>query len=307
MTDGVSTVVSGLVGLAGTGGAAAIVAAAVHRQRPYLAAGHAIGAPDATGLLPLALRLRLGGLTVPVRPGPRGELFVGHGEPEPGRTLRRLVLRPLANALAARGGRLHPEQRAPFGLVVEFVGPERDATTLLRAYRALDRQLRDHGPMLSRFSDGRFLAGAVTVTVDGTLNVRRLTAAQDERYAFAEGTFDDIGSASAPASVVPAVSDRWFRRFGWDGQEPFPAEERHLLHGLVAAAHAEGRTVRIGGVPARPGRIRRAFWSELRAAGVDAITDPDAVALARFLRSRPVRRSSAAPATLLAGPATRPA
>lgn len=262
----------------------------VRRTGAYLATGHALARPDDVDPLPSVLRRGLGGLTVPVTPGPRGELFLGPGVPQPGRTLRRLVLTPLFARTRTNGGRLAPDQQVPFRLVVEFTGAVRDAGTLLRAYRILDQQLRDHAELLSRCHRDDLAPGAVTVSMAGIVDVRELLAAQDTRYAFAEGSFDDIGSRSAPPTLVPVISEPWTRRFGWDGIEPIPAEERHLLHAMVRSAHDDGRTVRISGLPEGSRRARAAIWAELRAAGVDVIADRDQKGLARHLRRHPVSR-----------------
>ena len=259
------------------------------RPRPYLPAGHALAGVHATDPLPGVLRHGLAGLTVPVRPGPRGELFIGPGAPQPGRTLRRLVLSPLLARAKAGNGRLCRDQRVPFRLVVDVGGPSRDADLLLRADRLLDQQLRDHAPLLSRCVDGRLVSGAVTVAVTGVVDIRELLATQDRRYAFADGSFDDIGSGMAPPTLVPMLSEPWSRRFGWDGREPISAEERHLLHALVRSAHQDGRTVRISGLPTGSRRARRAVWAELCTAGVDVIADADHRGLARYLRGHPVR------------------
>jgi len=284
-----TTTVAGLVaGLAGGVGAMSVGVALLRRPKPYLPTGHALAGAKATDPLPAVLQQGLAGLTVPVRPGPHGELFIGPGAPQPGRTLRRLVLAPLFTRAKARGGKLRKDQRVPFRLVVEFVGPSRDAEALLRAYRMLDQQLRDHGPLLSRCEDGRLVPGAVTVAVAGIVDARELLAAQRTRYAFADGTFDDIGSRSAPPALVPMISEPWSRRFGWDGCEPIPAEERHLLHALVRAAHEDGRTVRICGLTAGSRSARRAIWTELGAAGVDVIADHDLRGLAQHLRRHPI-------------------
>ncbi|HEY7271525.1 MAG TPA: hypothetical protein VH502_02245 [Actinoplanes sp.] len=286
MASDVVAIAGGAAALAGAAGGVALL----RRPKPYLGPGHALVGMQSTDPLATVLRHGLGGLTVPVRPGPRGELFVGPGAPRPGRTLRRLVLSPLLGRAKAGGGRLARDQRVPFRLVVEFTGSIRDAETLLRAYRMLDQQLRDHAPLLSRCVDGRLEPGAVTVTVAGIVDVRELLASQRRRYAFADGTFDDIGCRSAPPALVPAISECWTRRFGWDGCEPMPAEERHLLHALLRSAHEDGRTVRISGLPAASGRARRAIWGELCAAGIDVIADADQRGLARHLRRHPVRR-----------------
>jgi hypothetical protein len=284
MANGMSTLVTGVVGLAGTAGAVTVGAALLRRAHPYLAAGHALASARATDPLPEVLGYGLAGLTVPVRPGPHGELFIGPGDPQPGRTLRRLVLSPLLARAQTGGGRLCPDQLVPFRLVVEFGGPNRDRQTLLRAYRLLDQQLRDHAPLLSRCVGAMLEPGAVTVAIAGIVDAREMLAAQHARYAFADGSFDDVGSPVAPPALVPMISEPWTRRFGWDGQEEFPSEERHLLHALVRSAHDEGRTVRITGVPGGSARTRRAFWDELLAAGVDVIGDTDQRALSRYLR-----------------------
>jgi hypothetical protein len=148
--------------------------------------------------------------------------------------------------------------------------------------------LRDHAGLLSHCEDGTLEPGAVTVAVAGIVDVRELLAGQRRRYAFADGSFDDLGTRSAPPALVPMISEPWGRRFGWDGREPIPAEERHLLHALVRSAHADGRTVRIQGLPAGPRRSRRAVWAELGAAGVDVLADADQAGLVRHLRRHPV-------------------
>jgi len=280
-------ITAGLAVLAAAGGTLAYRAAA-RRPGAHLPAAHAIAGPKALDPLPEALRLGLGGLTVPVTPGPHGELFLGPSGPQPGRTLRRLVLTPLFGRAKGRGGRVYRDQDVPFRLVVEFVGSNRDEESLLRAYKMLDQQLRDHAALLSQADGGRLVPGAVTVSVAGIVDVRELLARQRRRYAFADGTFDDVGSRAAPATLVPVISEPWARRFGWDGRDEFPAEERHLLHALVRGAHEDGRKVRMSGLTHGSARARRAIWAELSAAGVDVIADEDRRGLARHLRKHPV-------------------
>jgi hypothetical protein len=286
MANGMSTLISGAVAVAGTAGAVTVGAALVRRPRPYLPVGHALAGARHADPLPDVLRHGLAGLTVRVRPGPQDELYLGNGDPVPGRTLHRLVLTPLLERARAGGGRLRPDQSVPFRLVIEFCGPDRDASTLLRAYELLDRRLREHAPLLSRSVGGLLEPGAVTASVAGIVDVRGLLAAQRERYLFADGSFDDVGERSAPPELVPMISEPWSRRFGWDGREPFASEERHLLHALVRDAHADGRTVRICDVPSGSRRIRRAAWGELLAAGVDSIGDADLRTLAGHLRAQ---------------------
>ncbi|WIM96135.1 hypothetical protein ACTOB_008298 [Actinoplanes oblitus] len=277
-----ATLAGSLAGLAGAGGAMSIALA--RRPRPCLTAGHALVPDRLIDPLPMVLRLGLGGMTVRVTPGPHGELFLGPGDPQPGRTLRRLVLAPLFTRAQASAGRLWSDQRAPFQLVVEFAGRGRDTESLLRAYRMLDQQLRDHAPLLSRSAGGELTPGVVTVTVTGIANARELLAAQPVRHAFAEGSFDDLTTGPVPLELVPVLAEPWAYRFGWDGREAITAEERHLLHALVQAAHDQGHLVRIGGLPGASRRARQAIWSELIHAGVDVIADADIAGLAKHLR-----------------------
>jgi hypothetical protein len=285
-----ATIAGGLAGAAGLTGLLSSGAVLLRCPGSFQPSGHAIAKPTAIDPLPEVLRRGLGGLTVPVTPGPHGELFLGPGGPQPGRTLRRLVLTPLFARARYHGGRLAHEQQVPFRLVVEFAGANREAETLLRAYRMLDQQLRDHAALLSRCEGDTLVPGAVTVSVAGIVDVRDLIAGQETRYTFADGSFDDLGSCAAPPTLVPVISEPWSRRFGWDGREPIPAEERHLLHAMVRHAHQDGRIVRIAGLPEGPGQARRAIWAELGAAGVDVIADHDQRGLARHLRRHPVSR-----------------
>src|SRR4051812_15557696 len=97
-----SAIAGGLAGVAGAAGAVSVGTVLFRRPGPYLPAAHALASPGDADPLPEVLRRGLGGLTVPVVPGPHGELFLGPGAPQPGRTLRRMVLNPLF-ARARRG------------------------------------------------------------------------------------------------------------------------------------------------------------------------------------------------------------
>jgi hypothetical protein len=302
MASSAVIVVGGLVGLAAAGGAAAAGSAVRRRPRRYLPSAHAEYADRRGDPFGAALRRGFGSAQVPLRLGPDGGLYVGRGDPDPARGLHRVVLEPLMRRYAAGGGRVRPGQTGPFELFVEFVADDGsraplaaadpDAGALLAAYRRLDRELRDHAAMLTRCVEGEVVPGAVRVVVAGALCPRHLLAAESDRYAFADGTFDDLGSWAAPTTLVPLVSEHWGWRFGWDGLGTIPPEERHLLRGLVRAAHAEDRRVRLFGLPRRPRRARRAFWRELAAAGVDLLSGPDLGPLARHMRGRRAPLSS---------------
>lgn len=261
------------------------------RHRSYLAGGLAEYRPRTVDPLRRVLRRGLAGTVLPVWPGVDGELYVGNCEPQrpdptSARTLRRGVLEPLLRRVAATGGQVYQDRTEPFDLLIELPGDEAAPGLALRAYTLLDACLRDHAAILTRWSADGVVPGAVTVTITGRLSVRALLMDQDERCACVDGTFEDIGSATAPPELAPLLSEHWSWRFGWDGRGAMPPEERHLLQFLVGQAHQDGRRVRFFGLPERPARSRAAVWRELSAAGVDLIGARGLRPLARHLRAR---------------------
>jgi hypothetical protein len=274
-----------MIGLAGAGTAVALRP----RRRLYVPGGIA---EYRQGRDPLrrALQHGLAGVQLPIWPGTDGQLYVGRGEPrrpDPAGTgtLRRGVLEPLLRRIAATGGQVYAGREEPFELLVELPGDVAAPGLAVRAYHLLEACLRDHAAILTRWSaTAGAIPGAVTVTLTGMLSARPLLAERPERYACVDGTLDDVGSRDAPPELAPLLSEHWGWRFGWDGRGPMPPEERHMLHGLVREAHADGRRVRFFGLPDRPRRARAAMWTELSAAGVDLIGARGLGPLARHLR-----------------------
>jgi len=250
-----------------------IAAFATERPRRYLTGSHAERDDRRRDPLAAALRYGYSSLHVAVTPSSDGELRLARSE----HTLRSKVLEPLAARVAERGF-VFAGQREPFVLLVELLG------TPQRAYELLDDHLRAQPGLLTRFVLGEVQPASVTVVLTGPTAPRHLLARQRERLAFVDGTFADLGRPDAPVELVPLVSEQVGVRFGWDGRDEMPAEERHILRVLVKAAHADGRRVRFFGVPSRPRQARMAFWRELHAAGADLIGGADLAALARFLR-----------------------
>ena len=273
MTDSVVVVAGGLVGLGAAGVGAAAAAVAARRDRPYLPGSHAEPAPQRRDPVAAALHHGYSSIGLAVGLDHDGTLRLATAGDEPGGpAFRDAVLAPLA----AR--RRYPTTREPLSLLVELT------TEPVETYAILDADLRPYRHLLTRYADGAVVPGAATVLVTGPACPRKLMAAQHTRYAFVDGSMADLESPGAPPDLVPLVSEHVAARFGWDGRDELPAEERHLLRVLVGAAHADGRRVRFHGVPDRPRAARLAFWRELHAAGVDVIGSPDLAALARFLR-----------------------
>ncbi|WP_097991847.1 phosphatidylinositol-specific phospholipase C/glycerophosphodiester phosphodiesterase family protein, partial [Streptomyces sp. f51] len=210
-----------------------------------------------------------------------GELLVAH-EPatlDPTRTLASLYLDPLAALVRAGHGGVHPHHRAPLQLLIDIKADG------VAAYHELDRQLRRHQSMLTRYQHGRVVPKAVTAVISGDRAARAPMEAQRTRLAFYDGRLDDLGTP-APASFAPLVSANWTQNFGWLGAGPFPLAERDRLRALVTTAHREGRRIRFWATPDVAGPEREAVWSELLAAGVDHLNTDDLAGLEEFLRAR---------------------
>ncbi len=219
-----------------------------------------------------------------------GELRVAHDLEDvvAGRTLDSLYLRPLRQLVASNGGSVYPGYDHSLTLLVD-IKSDGEAT-----YRRLHRTLRRHRAMLTtytrhRWAGNRVQAGAVTVIISGE-RPRELMAAQRVRYAGYDGRMDDLGSG-APAWFIPLISDNWTNVFTWDGDGPMPADERALLHEIVATAHAAGQRVRFWATPDDPGPAREAVWQALLDARVDHINTDDLAALRDFLLTHDPRPS----------------
>ncbi|MEV0566288.1 hypothetical protein [Dactylosporangium sp. NPDC050588] len=309
MSNGLATVASGMVGLAAMG---ALAAARARRGRPYLADGLLVAVDGPADPVAAAVRAGFAGVEVAVRldtdtapPVLRLDCAMPDGEPAP--TFEQAVLEPLA-ALVDESplGRVHPRRAEPFLLLVHadpepgppprMTAPQQRAALLLQAarpeYEALDLLLRPRAELLTTFLGGRVVPGAITVVLTGPYWSRADLLGAYERFAFLEGRFSDLEPGGLPVTVAPLVTEALGARIGWDPQEEwpeFPAEARHILRSLVAAAHAGGRRIRFVGVPEEPRHVRTAFWQELRAAGADLIASRHRAQLARFLR-KPVDR-----------------
>ncbi|MZD07503.1 hypothetical protein GTW43_20800 [Streptomyces sp. SID5785] len=209
-----------------------------------------------------------------------GDLLVAHDPVglDPSRTLESLYLAPLAARVREHHGSVYGGRRVPLQLLVD-IKTEGEA-----AYRELDRQLRRHRGLFTRYAHGRVQPGPVTVVVSGDRAARAPMEAQRTRSAFYDGRLADLGT-SAPSSFVPLISDNWTGLFTWQGAGPMPATERDELRRIVAAAHAAGQRVRFWATPDVAGPERDAVWGELTAAGVDHLNSDDLAGLQAFLEA----------------------
>jgi hypothetical protein len=198
------------------------------------------------------------------------------------RAISRLVLDPLHARIMAKG-RIHSAQHQPFTVVLEPA----DGVPVARVLDVLEDELVGYTDMLTRCVAGTVRYAPVLVALAGA--PRAVLTARDSRLFFAEGTLADV-DRRVPTAAVPLVGEHVAWRLGWDGRGEMPGEERHMLRALVATAHAEGKRVRLFGVPENRRAVRRAFWRELHAAGADLIAARDLGSLRRLLRAQRAHR-----------------
>ena len=205
-----------------------------------------------------------------------GQLLVAHkaADLDPARTLESLYLAPLAARIARNGGSVHGDGR-PFTLLIDVktdAGP---------TYRSLHPLLTRYGRIMTVYDGDAMRPGPVVAIVSGNRASAEM-ARQEVRYAAYDGRLADLAT-TAPATLIPLISDRWTRHFTWRGNGAMPAGERARLDTIVAEAHAAGRRVRFSATPDAPGPRRDALWRVLVAAGVDLINTDDLAGLAAFL------------------------
>ena len=286
-----ATVIVGLAAIFVVAAAAAAVSVRARRCATFSPAMHALRDDIARDPVAGPVRAGCGSMEISVWLDDDDRLQVGsEGRyTDGGNALGPLVLRQLALRAEAQGGRVHPGQTGSFLLLITL--RESDPDRQAQAYQVLDAALRAYPRLFTRLSEDGVALGPVTVVLTGETVPQRIVAAHPDRLVFCDGSFADIGAWGPPVALVPTVSEHWCWRFAWDGTGEIPAEQRMLLRQLVATAHADGRQVRVYGIPEQRAHIREAFWRELLTAGVDVISTEQPRHLADFLAKRAPTRA----------------
>jgi hypothetical protein len=199
------------------------------------------------------------------------QLLVGHSldELDPERTLERLYLDPLWQRWQAEGERLLPDG-STFFLHIDIKSAAEP--TYLRLHTVLE----SYAPMLCRVEGNQLFPGSVQVVISGNRPIDLLRS-QPLRLAGIDGRLTDINS-SAPAHLMPLVSDHWGKHFSWQGEGEIPEDQRKRLHQIVRRLHASDRRVRFWATPERP-----ELWEVLYEAGVDFLNTDDLPGMQAFL------------------------
>jgi len=204
-----------------------------------------------------------------------GVLLVGHDRSQltAARSLEAMYLRPLFALWQAQGRLLPPACGSSLLLLIDFkADPE-------ASYRALAPLLSRYRAMLSHARGAAIEEGAVRVVISGERPLQ-LMARESEWLAGYDGRVLQP-DATAPAALVPLVSESWDRLFSWTGHGDMPAAERARLQSIVTEMHSQARMVRFWATP-----DRREVWRELVGAGVDYINTDSLHALQVFFREQ---------------------
>lgn len=192
-----------------------------------------------------------------------GQLLVAHERfrTKPGRTLQALYLEPLRQRVRQNAG--HVYSNGPeFTLLVELKGDWKTSYPVLR------ESLKNYADMLTTYEAGKKDIKAVTVIITGQ-RAREMFDGESVRYAALDGGLADLNS-TAPAALVPWVSENWSQSFKWRGAGAMPESEKSKLQGIVTKAHQQGRLVRFWGAP-----DQAVFWREMLANHVDLLNIDD--------------------------------
>jgi glycerophosphoryl diester phosphodiesterase len=207
-----------------------------------------------------------------------GQLLVAHdrSQVKPERTLQALYLDPLRARARKFGGRIYPHGDPTFFLLIDT---KSDAN---ETYAVLRKVLEDYPELITKFDHDKVERKAVTVVLTGN-RPRSVLPNEPVRLAGLDGQMPDLDNPN-PNGIFLWMSDDWKDFFKWDGNGPFPVEEKVRLRDIVAKAHARHMKVRFWDAPDSV-----SFWRELRSDGVDLINADDLAGLEKFLRQRPGR------------------
>lgn len=173
-----------------------------------------------------------------------GELYVSHERPEKKSsiTFENLYLKPLIQIARENNGKIYPESKKPFFLMVDFKEKGEEEYALLK------KQIKPYRKYFCSVKDGEYHEGAILLFISGERPKQTLTK-ESTRYAFLDGTLDDLGK-NVPSTVAPVVSDNYSAFFKWVGEgDTMPAEQLDKMRRLIKEVHGEGKLFRWWGAP----------------------------------------------------------
>ena len=203
-----------------------------------------------------------------------GKFLVGHDRSElrENITLESLYLDPLKERVKLGDGYVYVEKEALILLI--DIKSEAEA-----AYYELRKLLKKYEDIISGTVQGKWRQGAVDIVISGNRAKEKISKDLDRSVGI-DGRISDLGG-KLPVNLMPLISDRWGSHFKWNGDGPFPVEEKKKLKQLVERAHSESRRIRFWATP-----DKKSVWKELQSSGVDLINTDNLKEFSDFIRSQ---------------------
>ncbi len=199
----------------------------------------------------------------------KGELYVSHNKSKDNApTLKDLYLKPLQQILKANQGRIYPDWKGTFLLMIDF---KTDASA---TYKVLKEQLKQFPELLNNPHFKIFISGN-----------RPFEEVKNEspRYAGIDGRPDDLGKDYS-FDLMPVISDKYSSLSQWNGEGEIPANEFQKIKQLADKVHLEGKKLRLWAIPDQANA-----WNTLLKAGVDFINTDRLSALSAYLNQKPTK------------------
>jgi hypothetical protein len=182
------------------------------------------------------------------------------------KTLKNLYLEPLRKRIKEQGGKVYSKGPMEFELMIDLKdgGPD--------MMLALKKQLLEYQDILTIYTGGKKVPGAVRVILSGGQNPRDYRL-DDPRVYSSDGGLP-LFDTTLDSSLVPRVSTSYRGQLKWRGRGPIPPDEKQKLQQMMAHAKQYGRKSRLWATP-----NKEAIWKEQLDAGQYWINVDD---LARF-------------------------
>jgi len=196
-----------------------------------------------------------------------GELYLGHWIPQlfPAKTLREVYLDPLSKLLTRQNGKVYPDFKGVFYLMIDV------KTDSLATFVALRTQLLEYPFFRCNPHFQVFISG--NRAVHHLLN-------EGEPVMAVDGRLPDLYK-SVETTAMPVVSDNFRKHFNWRGKGQMPVHEKTKLQRLANMAHSQGKKLRFWAIPDQPNA-----WQTLLDAGVDLISTDNLQGAAHFFVNR---------------------
>jgi alkaline phosphatase len=210
-----------------------------------------------------------------------GELLVAHNieDIDTSRSLKKLYLQPLADAISKNNGTLSPDGLRSLILLIDIKSPPRPAldsvVALLKRFPSLINNTK------------------LFITISGN-KPPDLQWNDFPSFIHFDGLFG-VNYTVDQLKRVPLISDNFRNYTNWNGKGIIPAQEKKKIDSVLKVAHQQGKKVRFWNAPDNLNA-----WYQFMNMGADLINTDQPAAAAKFMRDLGLRsyRSNATPQPL---------